>query len=114
MQHKPVLSFEQLNAMANKTSHHILSTSANLLGFCLIVLTSLHLTDSTDNHILDELTSVIALLLTASTLLSFLSLRAAHAKKEELLERIADGLFLISLLGIIGIISFILFHFWQL
>jgi amino acid permease len=100
--------------MAHKTSHHILSTSANLLGFCLIVLTSLHLTDSVDNHLLDELTSVIALLLTVSTLLSFLSLRTQQVKKAEQLERTADGLFMGSLFGIIIIILFLLIHFWQL
>jgi len=30
--------------MSNKTSQHILGTSANLIGFCLFIITSLHLT----------------------------------------------------------------------
>ena len=46
--------------MANKTSQHILNTSSNLLGFCLIVITSLQITNKAESTLLDEFTSVIA------------------------------------------------------
>ena len=52
--------------MANNTSSNILNTSANLLGFCLIVITSLHVANKTENNYLDELTAVVALLLSIS------------------------------------------------
>lgn len=53
--------------MANKTSQHILGTSANLLGFCLFVITSLHLAIKTENTLIDEFTCIVALLLTVSS-----------------------------------------------
>ena len=99
--------------MANKTSQHILSTSANLLGFCLFIITSLHLADKTENTLMDELTSIVALLLTVSSFLSFSSIRTEDKNKEDRLEQIADYLFLISLVGIFGVIVFLIFTFWH-
>ncbi len=95
--------------MANTTSPHILNTSANLLGFCLFVITSLHITDRTETHIIDELTSIIALLLTVSCIFSFISIRTSNLKREGKFETIADYLFLISLFGILSVIILI----WQ-
>ena len=99
--------------MANKTSQHILGTAANLLGFCLFVITSLHLTNRTENNYIDEFTSIIALFLTVSSVLSFISIRTEKPNREYRLEQIADYLFIISLLGIFGIIAFIIINFWQ-
>ncbi len=98
--------------MANKTSNHILGTSANLLGFCLIIITSLHLTNKTENNLVDEFTSIVALLLTVSTVFSFISIRTDNVKREYRLEQIADYLFMSSLIGIFGIIAFIIINFW--
>ena len=53
--------------MANNTSAHILGTSANLLGFCLFIITSLHISDKTEGYLIDEFTSGVALLLTFSS-----------------------------------------------
>lgn len=99
--------------MANKTSQHILGTSANLLGFCLFIITSLHLTNKTENNLIDEFTSIVALLLTVSSVFSFISIRTDNSKREYLFETIADYLFIISLIGIFGIIVFIILNFWQ-
>ena len=98
--------------MANKKSQHILGTSANLLGFCLIIVTSLHLTDQTENSILDEIASAIALLLALSTILSFLSLRADAPRRELRLEQIADALFFMAIVGILGLMIAIMILFW--
>lgn len=100
--------------MANKTSQHILGTSANLLGFCLFVITSLHLTNKSENNLIDEFTSVVALLLTIASVMSFISIRTENKKREYRLEIIADYLFIISLIGIMGIIAFIIFNFWNI
>lgn len=97
--------------MANKTSQHILNTSANLLGFCLFVITSIHLSDKAEMSLIDELTSVIALLLTISSMLSFISIRTENIQKEERLERFADYLFSLALGGIFIIVLFILANF---
>ncbi len=97
--------------MANNTSQHILNTSANLLGFCLFVITSLHVTNKTETSIIDEITSVIAILLTFSCMFSFVSIRTSNLKREQRLETIADYLFLTSLTGILIIILLITFNF---
>jgi hypothetical protein len=97
--------------MANNTSPHILTTSANLLGFCLFVITSFHIANKSATSIVDEFTSVIALLLTFSCLFSFLSIRTDDVVVEKKLETIADYLFGISLLGIIFIIALLFLKF---
>jgi hypothetical protein len=97
--------------MATKTSKHILNTAANLLGFCLFVITSLHITNKSASSIIDEVASIIALLLSFSCLFSFISIRSKRELQEEKLEKVADYLFLLSLLGIIAIISLLIFNF---
>lgn len=95
-----------------KTSPHILSTSANLLGFCLFVITALHVTDKHEGTLVDEFTSVIALLLTLSSLLSFFSIKTPQdTKVSGQLEASADILFIVSLISIVALILFILFYF---
>lgn len=79
--------------MANNTSQHILNTSANLLGFCLVVITSLHIADKAKNNLVDESTSIVALLLTVSCILSFAAIKARNPTLEEGFEQIADNFF---------------------
>ena len=98
--------------MPNKTSQHILSTSANLLGFCLFVITSIHLSDKALNNQIDEFTSIIALMLTISSLFSFLSIKTEKPELEHKLEGIADYFFFFSLFGIFGILCFIIVSYW--
>jgi len=95
--------------LANKTAQHILSTSANLLGFCLFVITALHFTNKTENTYFDEITSVVALCLTLSSILSFISIRTQNEQREYVLEQIADYLFIFSLVSIMILISFVIF-----
>ncbi len=96
--------------MANNTSQHILNTAANLLGFCLFVITSLHIANQIETHIIDELTSVVALLLTFSCVFSFISIRTNNKMREQKLETIADYFFMVSLIGILIIIGLITFN----
>lgn len=93
--------------MANTTSQHILNTSANLLGFCLFVITSLHIANIAETHIIDELTAIVAVFLTCSCVVSFISIKTDNPKREERLESIANYLFLVSLVGILVIILLI-------
>lgn len=99
--------------MANRTSQHILTTSGNLLGVCLFIITSLHISDHTANSLIDEFTALIALLLTISSVLSFISIRTENPRMEVKLESTADYLFMISLLGICTIIFFVIITFWK-
>jgi hypothetical protein len=97
--------------MANKTSQHILNTAANLLGFCLFVITSLHIANRTENHLVDEFTSVIAVLLTFSCIFSFIAIRTTQPQQEKQFETLADFLFIFSLIGILIIILLITLNF---
>ncbi len=97
--------------MPNDTSQHILSTSANLLGFCLFGITSLHISNAIASSIIDEFTSVIALLLIFSCFFSFISIRTKDQQKEKRFETIADYLFILSLIGILVIIMLLVFNF---
>src|SRR5660397_266974 len=72
--------------MASNTSQHILNTSANLLGFCLFVITSLHLSTKVELSRIDEFTSVVALLLT-------LSLSLIHISEPTRLRRMSYAVF---------------------
>ena len=97
--------------MANNTSQHILNTSATLLGFCLFVITSLHISDIIETRMIDILTSVIAIFLTFSCILSFISIRTSNLKRERVYETMADYLFVTSLVGILVIILMITLNF---
>ena len=99
--------------MANKTSNHILSTSANLLGFCLFVITAIHISNKVENTFIDEITSIVALLLAVSSLLSFLSIKTNHLKREAILEKIAEILFVVALLGIFVVTVILAVKFWN-
>lgn len=99
--------------MPNKTSQHILNTAANLLGFCLIVITSLHVSKESQNSLVDEFSSLVALLLTIACVFSFASLKTDDIRKETVLEKTADILFLIALLGIFVIIIFLVVKLWN-
>ncbi|HCK22460.1 MAG TPA: hypothetical protein DHW15_09935 [Bacteroidetes bacterium] len=97
--------------MANTTSQHILGTSANLLGFCLFVITSLHIADQVETRLIDGLTSVVGVLLTVSCIFSFVSIRTRREERERRMEAIADYFFVVALLGILAIIVLIAFNF---
>ena len=87
--------------MANNTSPHILNTSANLLGFCLFIITSLHIANPMETHFIDELTSIVSILLTFSCMFSFVSIRTKRPERERRLEAIAEYLFFSALVGIL-------------
>ena len=107
----PTLYKYERHNMANNTSKHILNTSANLLGFCLFVITSLHISDIIETRMIDILTSVIAIFLTFSCILSFISIRTSSPKREIIYETAADYLFVSSLIGVLVIILLITLNF---
>ncbi|PSL45641.1 hypothetical protein CLV51_104347 [Chitinophaga niastensis] len=91
-------------------SPHILNTSTNLLGFCLIVLTSIKVARFNNATIIDDCTGVAAMLLMASCLLSFLSMRTTQEKLGEKLEAAADYTFLVALVCVSITIVFVSFN----
>lgn len=97
--------------MAKNTSQHILNTSANLLGFCLFVITSFHITNESQTSRVDEFTSVIAVFLSVSSIFSFFAIRSANENAAQKLETVADYFFIASLIGILLVIVFITLKF---
>jgi hypothetical protein len=94
----------------DRKSPHILNTSTNLLGFCLIVLTSIKVAGFNHVTVIDDITGVAAILLMASCLLSFLSLRSSKQEWSEKLETVADYIFLSALVCISITIIFVSFN----
>ncbi|MNK63045.1 hypothetical protein D3C87_822460 [compost metagenome] len=82
--------------MAENRSPHILSTSANLLGICFIVLTSLKKLNLADSSIIDEFAVAAVILFMTSCILSFISMRKGDAVSQRL-EKSADFIFLSGL-----------------
>lgn len=97
--------------MSKKTSPHILNTSANLLGFCLFVITSLQINNKAETSSIDELTSVIAVFLVFSCLMSFFSIKTKKTEIGKKLEMVADYLFALALIGILIIVTLTALHF---
>ncbi|MBL7832010.1 MAG: hypothetical protein JNK41_13365 [Saprospiraceae bacterium] len=93
----------------NKTSQHILNTSATLLGFCLVVITSVHSNNHAADSFVDEFTSVVSLILIFSCLYSFYSIQTSKPTNSKRSEKIAELLFGIALMGILIIILLLLF-----
>ncbi len=77
-------------------SSHILNASANLLGLCFIVLTSLKIGKLWEASIIDELTAGAIMIFMASCILSFLSIRS-RTRLSLVYEKYADILFLSGL-----------------
>ncbi|WP_343670894.1 hypothetical protein [Chitinophaga sp.] len=94
----------------DRKSPHILNTSTNLLGFCLIVLTSIKVAGFNNTTVIDDVTGIAAILLMASCLLSFLSLRSTNPPWSNKLETIADYTFLAALICISITIIFVSFN----
>lgn len=84
-------------------STHILSTSSNLLGFCLIVLTSIKVFGKAAGTIIDEIDAVAIQLFLTSCIFSFLAIRRGE-KGGQRLEKVADYLFLVGL-GLLSVIT---------
>jgi|GEM_PF-585799 len=77
-------------------SPHILNVSSSLLGFCLIILTSLKVFKQAEKTIIDEIDVVDVILFMSSCLFSFLAIRDEEGRNKRF-ERIADYIFLAGL-----------------
>lgn len=83
--------------MRENRSPHILNTSANLLGFCFIVLTSVKVAKLHESTFIDEGAALAIVLFMSSCLLSFLAMRSKNVNSNKL-ESTADILFLCGLI----------------
>lgn len=84
-----------------KKSSHILNASSNLLGFSMLIITSLKITKTSQNTYLDEFAGVACVFFACSCFFSFMSIRSKKEKMENRYEQIADYLFLTALFCIV-------------
>ena len=95
--------------MSKKCSEHILSTSSNLLGFCLVVITSFKISGLSSKTYVDEFTEVATVILVVCCILSFLSIRNSDKPSGARYETIADYLFVFCLIIILVVTIMIAF-----
>lgn len=93
----------------NDKAPHILNTSANLLGICFLVLTSLKVLKLDGTTFIDECTSVATMLFMASSIMSFLSIRS-NTQRSDRYESNADIIFLLRLICLFVTIMMVTFN----
>jgi tellurite resistance protein TehA-like permease len=91
---------------------HILSTSANLMGICFLVLTSLKALKMTGQTLMDECASVAVCLFMLSCLLSFMAMRSTSLRASRY-ETFADYIFMAGLVDLCITTLFIAFRFME-
>ena len=94
----------------NNKAPHILNTSANLLGICFLVLTSLKILKLDATTFIDECTAIATMLFMTSSILSFLSIRS-NTTSSDRYESIADIIFLSGLICLFVTIMMVTFDF---
>lgn len=85
--------------MKQEDAPHILNTSANLLGICFLILTSIQVLHVGEKTIIDGVLAFAIFLFMSSCLLSFLSLRQQNMQSRKF-ELLADYIFLGGLLSL--------------
>lgn len=98
-----------MKAEKENRSPHILSTSANLLGFCFIVLTSVKISKLNQSSYIDEGAALAIIIFLSSCLLSFMAMRSNSARGPKM-ERLADILFLLGLIVLLITTLLIVFN----
>jgi hypothetical protein len=84
-------------------SHYIIDSAATLLGVALLVVTAVHITGKAAGSVADELSFAAALLFLCSCAAS----HRAISKSNDGYERIADRIFALGLVVLLGgVVSF--------
>jgi hypothetical protein len=88
---------------------HIFTVSSAMVGVCLTVIGLIRvvITLGTVNTLADDLLAADALLFLISCLLSYWALRSRGLRRMHRLERIADAIFIIAMIGIVVICALI-------
>ena len=88
---------------------HIFTVSSAMVGVCLTVigLVRVVITLGTADTLADDLLAADALLFLISCLLSYWALRSRGLRRMHRLERIADGIFIIAMIGMVVICALI-------
>src|SRR5437660_6301178 len=88
---------------------HIFTVSSAMVGVCLTVigLVRVVITLGTADTLADDLLAADALLFLISSLLSYWALRSRGLRRMHRLERIADGIFIVAMIGMVVICALI-------
>src|SRR4029450_9124224 len=88
---------------------HIFTVSSAMVGVCLTVIGLIRvvITLGTADTLADDLLARHALLFLISCLLSYWALRSRGLRRMHRLERIADGIFIIAMIGMVVICALI-------
>src|SRR5213080_1276810 len=88
---------------------HIFTVSSPMVGVCLTVigLVRVVITLGKANTLADDFLAMDALLFLTSTLLSYWALRSRGIRRMHRLERIADGIFIFAMIGMVAICALI-------
>src|SRR6266516_6748936 len=88
---------------------HIFTVSSAMVGVCLTVIGLIRvvITLGTVDTLADDLLAADALLFLISCLLSYWALRSRGLRRMHRLERIADGIFIFAMIGMVAICALI-------
>src|SRR5215468_4476151 len=90
-------------------SIHIFTVSSAMVGVCLTVIGLIRvvITLGRADTLADDFLAADALLFLVSCLLSYWALRSRSARRMHRLERIADGIFILAMIGMVVICALI-------
>ena len=88
---------------------HIFTVSSAMVGVCLTVIGLIRvvITLGTADTLADDLLAADALLFLVSCLLSYWALRSRGLRRMHRLEKIADGIFIVAMIGMVVVCAVI-------
>jgi len=88
---------------------HIFTVSSAMVGVCLTVIGLIRvvITLGRANTLADDLLAADALLFLISCLLSYWALRSRGLRRMHRIEKIADGIFIVAMIGMVGVCAVI-------
>ena len=88
---------------------HIFTVSSAMVGVCLTVIGLIRvvITLGTADTLADDLLAADALLFLVSCLLSYWALRSRGLRRMHRLEKIADGIFIVAMIGMVAVCAVI-------
>jgi uncharacterized membrane protein YqjE len=102
-------SDDQNTSLEKDICIHIFTVSSAMVGVCLTVIGLIRvvITLGKADTLTDDLLASDALLFLASCLLSYWALRSRGLRRMHRVERIADGIFILAMIGMVAICGMI-------
>ena len=109
MKKMPTGEANQKNYLEQDICIHIFTVSSAMVGVCLTVIGLIRVvvTLGKADTLADDCLAVDALLFLTSCLLSYWALRSRGLRRMHRLERIADGIFIFAMIGMVAICALI-------